>query len=384
MRYWIVSSLLGLLSVAYASDFKLKAPSIHRGDDQAYSYGNTQASPKIKMLWETADADQPYFSVVNTDNACMIIDQDGAVDRGLTCSHPELLVCSNNEADVDECLGFYHNGTRAVIEAKDNSQQVRVIANALLVDNASGDANQLIVGSASNYSKMALRHGAIGTRAMAVIGEYSDDQGMIAVGDNVGNQLVVGPIDNSHANMDFAHATTTDPTVYIHSDTLANAATNQWLGLYHDKTDANIQTGLGDVKVTAAGGAFRLAAGTYLRRYETCTCNYNTSSTCVTGLQEDDMVIGCMMKTSASWNGTNGTVSCKVDNAAGGATIKTFSHSKLSGSAGWMKGFGVGVEGWDSPVPIESGEDSVDCIATAGDSTQGAATMYVVIERMGT
>ncbi len=45
---------------------------------------------------------------------------------------------------------------------------------------------------------------------------------------------------------DFAHTQQTNPTLYIHS---ANQATDEWISLTHDQTDAVIKSGKGDIKL---------------------------------------------------------------------------------------------------------------------------------------
>lgn len=50
----------------------------------------------------------------------------------------------------------------------------------------------------------------------------------------------------------FAHAVATDPSIFIHSH---NQSTTQFLGLYHNATDAVVSTGAGSLNLAPANGA---------------------------------------------------------------------------------------------------------------------------------
>ena len=60
------------------------------------------------------------------------------------------------------------------------------------------------------------------------------------------NGLVIAEVGD--IAFDFAHAQQTNPTVFIHS---ANQATDEWISLTHDQTDAIISAGTGDIKIDA-------------------------------------------------------------------------------------------------------------------------------------
>ena len=95
------------------------------------------------ISWETADADQHYMSIevpassASTESGCVIIHADADLDRGLSCddgsgnTRPELLVCSNDQTDPDECFFIMHNNVRSVIGNKDPTQQILIRGNAI-------------------------------------------------------------------------------------------------------------------------------------------------------------------------------------------------------------------------------------------------------------
>ncbi len=260
MRYWIVSSLLGLLSVAYASDFKLRAPMLFFADDRELKFGNTEGTPDAKILWETADADNGYLNLVvpGGDNQCVIIDEDGATDRATACGDPTLIVCSDNASDVDECLQFSHDGDRGVMGTLDGSQ-VLMKTNGMFVDNfASGDANIFVAGSASSYGLLGFRQGSLSERAMSITADYGDDQGSIKLDTEVGNHLAITIMDANNADIDYDHGTQTHPTLFIHSHTKAaitadeasageTASDDEWIGFTHNENSGVISTGKGSI-----------------------------------------------------------------------------------------------------------------------------------------
>ena len=394
MRYLIITTILGV-GVAFGSDFKLRAPNVHRPNDKTYSFGGTSGAPKVRLEYDTVDADNNFMSVVlpastaGNDSGCLVVSSDANIDRSLTCDDgagntvPELLICSNNQADVDECFFVKHDGVRANIGNRDNSQ-VKMKTEALFV--GEGDGSEAHLHAVTTSTGAAIVGTRYGTGLTGFFGNVMNANGnkaqwAVETSDVTGNQIVIGS-GTTGQNKDYDKGVQTNPTLFIHSDTDPDSNNTQYVSMHHDKQNGTIKTGYGNVKVQAAGGELELSTGTFLRRYQTCTCNYNTSGECLASLQADDVVVGCMMKVSTVWNG-NGTVTCQIDNGASGPDVKTFANSKLT-STGWAKGFGDSLEGWGQAYVLEGSDNSVDCIATAGTSSQGEATMYVIIERMGT
>jgi len=69
----------------------------------------------------------------------------------------------------------------------------------------------------------------------------------LAIGDNVGNQLVI--TNEANRNKDHDHNPTTDPTLFIHSDTNPDNANDEWISMTHDKTNGRLLTGSGAVEI---------------------------------------------------------------------------------------------------------------------------------------
>ncbi len=78
--------------------------------------------------------------------------------------------------------------------------------------------------------------------------DHGVDQGILAVGDAIGNQLILTNRGTNDGE-DHDHAVQTNPTFFIHSDTSPNTANDQWISFHHDKTDGRIKTGKGNVTI---------------------------------------------------------------------------------------------------------------------------------------
>ena len=90
-----------------------------------------------------------------------------------------------------------------------------------------------------------------GTFVGAFFSSLSDDQFGFFTTDASGNQLILG--NSSHYPQDYDHAVQTNPTLYIHSDTAPDDANDEWISFIHNKTDALIQTGSGDLNLIPTG-----------------------------------------------------------------------------------------------------------------------------------
>lgn len=69
---------------------------------------------------------------------------------------------------------------------------------------------------------------------------------VIGLADTVSNSLLV--IEKNNIGQDYGHAQQANPTIFIHSNTDAGVATDEWLALYHNTTDGIIETGSGAIK----------------------------------------------------------------------------------------------------------------------------------------
>ena len=73
----------------------------------------------------------------------------------------------------------------------------------------------------------------------------SFDQLVLTLGANVGRQLVIG--NGTATAKDFDHATTTNPTLFIHSATDPDVDNTEWLSITHDKSNPVFTSGKGAI-----------------------------------------------------------------------------------------------------------------------------------------
>ncbi|MCK5611571.1 hypothetical protein KAR91_57400 [Candidatus Pacearchaeota archaeon] len=105
------------------------------------------------------------------------------------------------------------------------------------------------------------------------------------VGDTCGNQIIFSNLDNRGANHD--HATQTNPTVYVHSDTSPDTNNTQWLSFTHDQTNAVF--GLGSGAYTFPDGDAEFDVDTLVVDATGHTVNINSSTAVDAILDEDAM-----------------------------------------------------------------------------------------------
>ncbi len=79
-------------------------------------------------------------------------------------------------------------------------------------------------------------------------------------------------IETADVNFDFAHAQSTNPTLFIHS---ANQATDEWISITHDQTDGVIDCGTGTLNLGATGNV-NFAGATFTGTGDTATNGYVT------------------------------------------------------------------------------------------------------------
>jgi hypothetical protein len=96
------------------------------------------------------------------------------------------------------------------------------------------------VSSAANYARFYGTAGAV-------------DQFLLALGSELGNQLVIGSY--AWLTQDYDHPTQTNPTIFGHSATAPDTANDQWWSLTHDTNHAIDATGKGGKSIAPFNGA---------------------------------------------------------------------------------------------------------------------------------
>ena len=115
------------------------------------------------------------------------------------------------------------------------------------------DAGKMFFGSSAGATTFA---------ALQWNTTQTPDTFMIQTG-STSNHVVIA--EGADSGFDFAHAATTNPTLFIHS---AAQSTTQWMSLEHDGTNGVIGVGTGGVAIeSTSGGGIIFAGPTALRTY---------------------------------------------------------------------------------------------------------------------
>jgi len=131
---------------------------------------------------------------------------------------------------------MYHDGTNAKINSSLGDIQLVSTTNGIRLD-----ANP---GHTDFYQ--------LGVRIFRMRGFTDLDQMLFVCDDDSGNQMVITADLNQ--GFDHGHAVQTDPALFIHSD---NQSTTEWLGFYHDQSNARITCGSGQMRfLTESDGFF--------------------------------------------------------------------------------------------------------------------------------
>ena len=136
-----------------------------------------------------------------------------------------------NSAGDDKNIQVYHDDSNACIVS--SSGQIRLVTPTFVIINASG--NKLILQSDANTPDTFIT-------TFNLVSSDSTDQTLFGLEDSGGNQLII--TNDVSSEYDHDHATTTNPTFFIHSDLNPNISNNQWGSFAHDQENFVITTGV--------------------------------------------------------------------------------------------------------------------------------------------
>lgn len=241
------------IAIAGADDFQFTAnlfsvlagSALNFADDAAAVFG---AGSDASLLWETADADAHFLNLVTSGSNNFILSADAGVDWGRADSaNTTLFIQSADQASTNDYLALFHDQTDANVVS--GSGQLNLVSgNGLVgVPGAVGAGTQrfLIRSAAGNQAGFELGEGAVSSLYFRA--NHGFDQGILAVKDQVGSQIVLG----CESDQDYDHVDQTDPTLFIHSCTAPNTANDEWFSFAHDTSDAIITVGKGNLDITA-------------------------------------------------------------------------------------------------------------------------------------
>lgn len=195
--------------------------------DAAFVFSTAQATSNA-MLY-TVDAASKL--AVFTDISNILKDHDHAAQ-----TNPTLFIHSATDPDTDntQWISLTHDQSNARIASGKGAIIVEDVALFELGARVN-DSNYIYCGT--GYDSV-IGYSTVQTNDSLIIGV--SDSG--SAGD-FSRAIIV--CEEGDIGFDFAHAAQTNPTLFIHS---ANQATDEWISLTHDQTDAVIASGKGAVK----------------------------------------------------------------------------------------------------------------------------------------
>jgi len=196
-------------------------------DNNSLSFGNDLDA---QMRWWTTGNDHLQINTeVNADTASGYItvveksDKDHANRQiGSNTIDPTIRIFSGDETQSGDYIDTYHDQSNGVVRSGGGGLQL--YAASTLYFASSGGMVFSVGGTSSMYFRQSTSQDCINW----------------CLADDTGNQLVLANYTNR--DTDYGHNTTTNPTLYIHSDT---TDTTEWLSFAHDQTNPVIGWGKG-------------------------------------------------------------------------------------------------------------------------------------------
>jgi len=179
-------------------------------------------------MFHTGDADDDGgFGLISGTNYITVMNAGDQADDdripNAAATNPTLRVYSADDTEATDYIEMYHDQANSHIKSAGGGLYFHA-ANALYPFLAVNDSSAFYFFPDSN----------------AV-------QANLVTSDGVGNQ--VNLVNDGEWWNDFAHALQTNPTLFIHSDTVPSSQTDEWMSLSHDKTNGVIDVGSGIVSI---------------------------------------------------------------------------------------------------------------------------------------
>jgi hypothetical protein len=174
------------------------------------------ATGGIRLSYNDADGSATTYADILVDSAG---------DLTLTPTGGEVILSNAtklqvNSAGDDKNIQIYHDDTWGIVTS------------GIIKLNATAGSVEFTEGANSHFR---------------LKGSFGNAEMLAMCYDGSGNQFVLSNYNNR--NSDHDHATCTDPTLFIHSDTDPDSDNTQWLSLAHNKTDAVMDLGLGGLQL---------------------------------------------------------------------------------------------------------------------------------------
>jgi len=155
---------------------------------------------------------------------------------------------------------FYIQATGKIITADGSVIMQRDNPDNTIFRIARGAGAAVTKGAGFYLTNDGTNPGTSANSDFGILSQENNAQLIQFVADTAGNQIVITNIANRNMNHD--HATQTNPTLYIHSDTSPDSNNTQWISVTHNQTNGVIETGIGNINLSPAGNvALTLDAG---------------------------------------------------------------------------------------------------------------------------
>ncbi len=232
------SNQLSILSTTGAHTLRFESLILKVTDDQLFSFGD---GADTMLAWETGDTNDSYQIGVGVGTAA----QSGYIsimgrgdmddpDRSpsATSADPVLRVYSSDGTNASDYIEMYHNQSNG---------ELAVAAGGLDI----------------SLADTQIRHQFNGTTGMGYTFNPTTDEYKLGVSDSAGNQVII--TNSSVIASDFDHAATTNPTLFIHSDTSPDTDNTEYGSLEHSGTGTgdgsfNIDSGTGSICLGGVDG----------------------------------------------------------------------------------------------------------------------------------
>ena len=372
----VVTGALLATTIAFG-DFSFSGSTANHADDQTTCWGTDNDAC---LQWDATDAKfQTNASTLEIEKASgdLIFEMDNNVlnsanfqiQNGAGNARADLVIDGNTHLTL--------KGQRVGILQTDPTTALDVTGDARVT-------TDLTVGGAVSLASIA-----------SIRSNATTDQWAFETADGSGNQLVVG----STAEADYCHSLQTDPMLFIHSDTAPSTgpcAATEWVGIYHDKTDAVLATGKGDLKIEPVAGALVQRMSYWAK----ATFTFETSTGTLFTLQDGDILIAAAIDVNTVFNGTS------MDIDIGPASDTDGIYDGLSEASKDLGGTGYRCYDWDPNMGgsaecafksggvlksgggsvkryVASGSEAITLTVTAmGSASSGSADVYFQIARL--
>jgi hypothetical protein len=205
----------------------------------------------------TANENISNFKINKDGEDILTVNKDGDLNiSGSNCLDD---VCIETWSEIN-ISGFQNPATENL-----NMSTFDIISNGdisgVTLSMEGGDTNTIRSANNGNINKNSLNVKSLGTNvpfgilfgapsdlALGLGIDYGDDESLLGIDDEGGNQLILAPYDYTLAfDRDFDHPLQDDPALFIQSDTDPNTDNTQWGRLRHNKTDLIIDNGKGNI-----------------------------------------------------------------------------------------------------------------------------------------